>query len=105
MLAASRTTWRWSMSARRCWSRCSEIFARARSIWRARSLAAVFIARPAREDAGAPPDFYCFRASQRHMKAPMNMDETKLFPWFLGMKADNTDLIKGSNHPDSSLSL
>src|SRR5262245_651976 len=24
-----------------------------------------FIARPAREDAGAPPDFHCFRASQR----------------------------------------
>jgi hypothetical protein len=34
----------------------------------------------------------------------MNMDETKLSSWFLGMKAENADLIKGSNHSDSALS-
>src|SRR5262245_38227849 len=32
-----------------------------------------FTPRPAREDAGAPPDFHCFRASQRHVKTPPKM--------------------------------
>jgi hypothetical protein len=34
-------------------------------------------ARPAREDAGAPPDFNCFGASQRHMKAPQAITNIK----------------------------
>jgi hypothetical protein len=29
--------------------------------------------KPAREDAGAPPDFHRFRASQRDMQAPEKM--------------------------------
>ena len=35
----------------------------------------------------------------------MNLDEAKLFSRFLGMKAENADLIKSSNHSASALSL
>jgi hypothetical protein len=32
--------------------------------------------KPAREDAGAPPDFHCFRAPQRGMK-PLNQSSRR----------------------------
>src|SRR5262245_39769392 len=36
-----------------------------------------FTARPAREDAGAPPDFHSFRVSRRHMNAPVKTEKNR----------------------------